>query len=105
MKCPNCAAEIGNNHFCEFCGSQVTIEMKKEQEQVNKAGCPRCGSSNTRFTREKQGKLKGRKEHRSYMLRPGYAMIVVIHGSPKMDRRKGKHGSGCWVGYSSFQYR
>ena len=31
-----------------------------QQEQLNKAGCPKCGSSNVTFTREKQGELKGK---------------------------------------------
>ena len=61
MKCPNCGAEVGNTKFCEFCGSQITAEMQKEQERINKAGCPKCGSSNIQFTREKQGEAKGKK--------------------------------------------
>ena len=52
MKCPNCGAEIGNNQICEFCGSQITLAMKKAQEQLNKKGCPKCGSSNISFNRE-----------------------------------------------------
>ena len=63
MKCPNCGAEIGNNtRVCEFCGSTLSSEMRKEQEQINKAGCPKCGSSNVTFEREKQGEIKGKKE-------------------------------------------
>ena len=61
MKCPNCGAEIGNNSkFCEYCGSQVSVEMRKEQEQLNKAGCPKCGSTNIVFEREKQGEFRGK---------------------------------------------
>ena len=59
MKCPSCGAEIGSDKFCQYCGSQVTMEMKKEQEYVNKAGCPKCGSSNISFSREKQGEMLG----------------------------------------------
>lgn len=61
MKCPNCGGEIepGNN-FCGSCGSQISLEMKKEQEQLNKAGCPKCGSSNVTFNREKNGEFKGK---------------------------------------------
>lgn len=63
MKCPNCGAEIGNNtKVCEFCGSALTAEMRKEQERINKAGCPKCGSTNVTFEREKQGEFKGKKE-------------------------------------------
>lgn len=60
MKCPNCGAEIGSNKTCEFCGSEVTLEMKKEQEQISKQGCPKCGSSNIKFTRENQGEIRGK---------------------------------------------
>lgn len=62
MNCPNCGAEIPSNaNACEFCGSPITITMKKEQEQLNKAGCPKCGSSNIAFTREKQGEIRNKK--------------------------------------------
>ena len=61
MKCPNCGAEINNTDFCEFCGSQITTEMQKKQEQLNKNGCPKCGSTNIKFTREKLGETKSKK--------------------------------------------
>lgn len=61
MKCPNCGAEIKNNSkFCEFCGSAVTTQMRREQEELNKAGCPKCGSTNIAFSREKQGEIRGK---------------------------------------------
>ncbi len=60
MKCPSCGAEVGNSNFCEFCGTQISLDMKKEQEQLNKLGCPKCGSSNIRFNRENQGELRGK---------------------------------------------
>lgn len=49
-----------NAKFCTFCGSQITVEMQKEREQLNKSGCPKCGSTNVTFNREKQGELKGK---------------------------------------------
>ncbi len=55
MKCRNCGAEIGSSKYCEYCGSQVTARMKKEQDYLNKEGCPRCGSLNTSFEREERG--------------------------------------------------
>lgn len=61
MKCNNCGAEIGNSKVCEFCGSQISYDMRKEQEQVNKQGCPQCGSSNIQFRRENQGEIRGKK--------------------------------------------
>lgn len=62
MKCPNCGADIKNgSKFCEFCGSTITANMKQSQEYVNRAGCPKCGSSNIKFDREKQGEIRGKR--------------------------------------------
>ncbi len=61
MKCPSCGAEIGKSKFCEFCGTQITSDMLREQEQLNKIGCPKCGSTNITFMREKHGEVKGKK--------------------------------------------
>ncbi len=60
MKCPNCGAEIGTSKFCQYCGTQISIEMQKEQEQLNKLGCPKCGSTNIQFKRENQGEVRGK---------------------------------------------
>lgn len=63
MKCPNCNAEIrAGSKFCEYCGSQITPEMRTAQEQVNKDGCPKCGSSNITFSREKLSETHGKKK-------------------------------------------
>ena len=62
MKCPSCGADIKDgSKFCEFCGSSITADMKRDQEYVNKSGCPKCGSSNINFDREKQGEIRGKK--------------------------------------------
>lgn len=61
MKCPNCGAEVGKSKYCEYCGSQISSNMRREQEQVNKQGCPRCGSSNITFKRETQGEVRGKR--------------------------------------------
>lgn len=62
MKCSNCGAEIENgSKFCQYCGSSITSQMLREQEQLNKAGCPKCGSTNVSFNREKQGEMKGKR--------------------------------------------
>lgn len=62
MKCKHCGAEIDSHSTtCDFCGASISYEMRREQEQVNKQGCPKCGSSNVTFNREKQGDYKGKK--------------------------------------------
>ena len=55
MKCKYCGGEISNGDKCEFCDSRISYEMKRELEQLNKKGCPACGSSNVSFTREQEG--------------------------------------------------
>ena len=61
MKCSNCGAEIGlNAKFCEYCGSAITAQMRQEQNEINKAGCPKCGSPDISFSREKQGEVMGK---------------------------------------------
>ena len=59
MKCQYCGAEIGtNDKVCSSCGSHISYEMQKEQEQMNKKGCPRCFSTNVQFERENQGEIQ-----------------------------------------------
>lgn len=60
MKCSNCGAEIGSAKYCTYCGTQVSYEMRREQEQLNIQGCPQCGSSNIQFRRENQGEIRGK---------------------------------------------
>ncbi len=65
MKCSGCGAEIPElAKFCEYCGSQISYEMRREQEQINKAGCPKCHSSNIQFRRENQGEVRGKQSKR-----------------------------------------
>lgn len=60
MRCPNCGAEIENSDKCEYCGSYISADMKKEREILNKKGCPKCGSTNIKFNRENQGEVRGK---------------------------------------------
>ena len=62
MKCPSCGAEIENSKFCTYCGTQISAEMLREKEILNKAGCPKCGSTNVSFKRENQGEVRGKNE-------------------------------------------
>ena len=62
MKCPHCGADVkSNSSLCEYCGPCITAQMIRAQEQLNKAGCPKCGSTNITFNREKQGEVKGKR--------------------------------------------
>ena len=60
MKCPSCGAEITSGRVCEHCGASIDTKMLREQEILNKAGCPKCGSTNVTFTRENQGEVRGK---------------------------------------------
>lgn len=61
MKCPNCGADIDvQSKKCMYCGAFITSDMRKEREMVLKEGCPKCGSSNIQFKRERQGEVKRR---------------------------------------------
>lgn len=60
MKCPSCGAEAGTGKFCAFCGSPISVEMLRQNEMLNKAGCPSCGSTNVSFNRENQGEVQGK---------------------------------------------
>lgn len=67
MKCKYCGGEIDkNNATCPFCGSAVSLEEKKELEQINKRGCPNCGSSNIVFRRENVGVSYGKRGSRTH---------------------------------------
>ena len=81
MRCQNCGAEIEKNaKFCQYCGSSISPQMIRELELLNKAGCPRCGSTNITFNREKQGEIREREELRWSVLPLEYAKTVDILG-------------------------
>lgn len=62
MKCKFCGGEIDNNSkTCPFCGSTISLEEKIELEQLNKQGCPKCGSGNVAFKREQAGVARNSK--------------------------------------------
>ena len=58
MKCPSCGAET-QGKFCEYCGS----EMPQEKPRVG--GCPKCGSTNITFKRERVGTATQRSSHKN----------------------------------------
>lgn len=101
MKCPNCGAEIKNgSRKCDFCGSEITLEMKKKQEVLNKQGCPKCNSSNIKFEREKQGEIKGKKGTRVVRKTVGFCKDCGYtwnaDGSTNTSNAK-KKGTNWWV--------
>ena len=72
MKCPGCGAEIGDSKVCDFCGSRISVGMQKELEQLNKEGCPKCGSTNIEFKRENHGEVRGKSQKQIVHRTVGY---------------------------------
>ena len=61
MKCPNCGAEIETgSRKCSFCDTMISAEMQRENEVLQKSGCPKCKSTNITFSRENQGEIRGK---------------------------------------------
>ena len=97
MKCPNCGAEIANgSKFCEFCGTQITYDMQREQEQLNKSGCPKCGSTNITFTRENQGEVRKKKSKQVVHTTVGYCKDCGYTWLPETEKPK-KRKTFLWI--------
>ena len=97
MKCPNCGAEIGTNRVCDSCGSHITYDMLREQEQLNKAGCPKCGSSNITFRRENQGEVRGKKSKRIIHETVGFCKDCGATWTTTSGHATGKRKTWLWV--------
>ena len=97
MKCPSCGAEIGNNKFCEYCGSQITAEMQKEQEQLNKDCCPKCGSTNIQFQRENQGEVRSENTKRVIHYTIGFCKDCGYTWRADGKQKEEKRKTWLWV--------
>ena len=76
MKCKYCGGEIDNkSKTCPFCGSSISFEEKKELEQLNKQGCPRCSSTNISFRREQVGVARNKKGKYGFIDKTGKWII------------------------------
>ncbi len=78
MKCPNCGAETSASKNCEYCNSELPqdkpvvnitnnyYEGTNNQNNESNAGkCPKCGSVNIKFQREKIGSVGKSQSHKS----------------------------------------
>ncbi len=78
MKCPNCGAETSASKVCEYCNSELPqdkpvvnitnnyYEGTGNQNNESVAGkCPKCGSNNIKFQREKIGSVGKSQSHKS----------------------------------------
>ncbi len=95
MKCPHCGAEIDNNEKkCQYCGSEISLKMQKEQEELNKTGCPKCKSTNIRFSREKQGEVRGKNKKQIV-----YRTIGICNdcGNTWVPNQKNEKQSSIWL--------
>ena len=96
MRCPNCGAEIGNSDKCEYCGSFISSDMKKEQEILNKKGCPKCGSTNVKYSRENHGEVKGKSSKTIVHKTVGICNDCGYTWYPNVDEKK-KKKTWLWV--------
>lgn len=96
MKCQNCGAEIGKSTICQYCGSQISYDARREQEQLNKQGCPKCGSSNIQFKRENQGEVRGKKSKQIIHRTVGFCKDCGYTWAPKEAQPK-KRKTWLWV--------
>lgn len=99
MKCPSCGAEISEaSKVCQYCGTHITSDMRKEQEAINKAGCPKCGSSNITFTRENQGEIRGKNSKQVIHRTVGYCKDCGFTWYPDGDNAQPrKRKTWLWV--------
>ncbi len=97
MKCPNCGAEIENVKVCQFCGTHITAEMQREQERINKAGCPKCGSSNIEFKRENQGEIRGKKTRTIVHQTIGFCKDCGYTWYPQEEKHTGLWTKQMWI--------
>ncbi len=96
MKCPNCSAELGSKKICDYCGSQITVESLKEQELINKKGCPKCNSTNIQFRRENQGEVRGKKSKKVIYKTVGFCKDCGATWMPQSQSNK-KRRTWLWV--------
>lgn len=97
MKCPSCGAEISNNRECEFCGTQITFNMRRDQEQVNKAGCPQCHSINIQFKRENQGEIRDKKSKQVVHKTVGFCKDCGYTWIPEGAGQEGPKKNRLWL--------
>ena len=96
MKCPSCGAEIGTSKTCEYCGATISADMLKEQEQLNKRGCPKCGSTNIEFKRENQGEIRGKNSKRIVHITVGYCKDCGYTWYPNESDAAPKKNNMIW---------
>ncbi len=97
MKCPQCGAEINpNSKFCESCGSQISYRMQREQENLNKVGCPKCHSSNVQFKRETHGEVRGKSSKQIIHVTVGFCKDCGYTWFPNIENEMPKKNNTIW---------
>lgn len=64
MKCSNCGSE-SQNKICEYCGTEIPPEQPQVDDNIGK--CPKCGSSNIDFEREKVATERQYRSRKNYV--------------------------------------
>ena len=97
MKCPSCGAEIVSGKVCRYCGTQISAEMLRNIEILNKVGCPRCNSTNVSFNRENQGEIRGKNGKRIVHYTVGVCKDCGYTWRTDASQPKPKRKTWLWV--------
>ena len=96
MICPHCGGEIGNGIYCQYCGSQITAEMKKEQDIIKRQGCPKCGSADIRFNRDNQGAVYGKNANKIIHRTVGICSSCGFTWYPNLEEEAVTNNNMIW---------
>ena len=98
MKCPNCNAEIDSkSNSCEYCGAEITPDMRRQREKSNMSGCPKCGSTNIQFKRENQGEVRKKNTKKVVHRTVAFCKDCGYTWYPNNPNEKKKGKTWLWV--------
>ena len=97
MKCLSCGAEIGTSTVCPYCDTQISSDMRSDQEILNKEGCPKCHSTNIQFRREEQGEVNSKNGYRRVYKTVGLCNDCGYTWYPESEYKPSQGSSNVWL--------